>query len=621
MRNRYVLFGDLVLIALAVFLAFAVRFDWRFYQYRLEFPAYLAAALIVRPIVFHVFGLYRRLWRYASVAELLATAMAVFFSSLALVALVAGGLVLRPRLEFSRAVILLDALLTLVFLGGLRMSVRVIAERRRLYGRGTPGERRRTRVLIAGAGQAGVLVLRELQSNPQLPMTAVGFLDDDETKVGKVISGVSVLGTLKALPDVVRRHGVNEVIIAMPTAPGSMLRALADACREQGVTSKTIPGVFELLHGRVEISRLRHVDISDLLRRSPVSAPLADDSYVSGRVVLVTGAGGSIGSELCRQVAAAGPSRLVLLGHGENSLFEAQNELRVAFPNLPMATVIADVRNRARLDTVFRRHRPRVVFHAAAHKHVPLLEDNAEEAITNNVRGTKNVVDASLAAGVERLVMISTDKAASPANVMGASKRLAEMCVRDAASRHGVSYVVVRFGNVLGSRGSVVPFFKRQIERGGPVTVTHPEMTRFFMTIPEAVHLVLQAGGMGKGGELYVLDMGQPVKIVDLARDLISLSGLTEQEIPIVFTGIRPGEKLDERLYEEGAQISHTSCTGIMRVVEPNGVPDAPVERMVESVVAACAGGDRMQIEAELARWIPSYVPDLTPQPDRPTYS
>jgi FlaA1/EpsC-like NDP-sugar epimerase len=443
-------------------------------------------------------------------------------------------------------------------------------------------------------------------------MTAVGFLDDDETKVGKLISGVAVLGTLKSLPDVVRRHAVNEVIIAMPTAPGSMLRAVADACRAQNITSKTIPGVFELLHGRVEINRLRHVDISDLLRRNPVSAPLAEGSYVSDRVVLVTGAGGSIGSELCRQVAAAGPARIVLVGHGENSLFDAQNDLRDAFPSLPIHAVIADVRNRQRLDAIFRRFRPAVVFHAAAHKHVPLLEDNVEEAISNNVRGTKNVVDAALAIGVKRLVMISTDKAASPVNVMGASKRLAEMCVRDAAARHGVSYVVVRFGNVLGSRGSVVPFFKRQIERGGPVTVTHPDMTRFFMTIPEAVHLVLQAGGLGLGGELYVLDMGQPVRIVDLARDLITLSGLTEDDIPIVFSGIRPGEKLDERLWEDGSDISQTACEGIMRVVEPTTGAMGAIDRMIESLTAACLSGDRLEIEAELARWIPSYVPDMT---------
>jgi FlaA1/EpsC-like NDP-sugar epimerase len=253
-----------------------------------------------------------------------------------------------------------------------------------------------------------------------------------------------------------------------------------------------------------------------------------------------------------------------------------------------------------------------VVFHAAAHKHVPLLEDNVEEAITNNVRGTKNVVDAALAVGVKRLVMISTDKAASPVNVMGASKRLAEMCVRNAARTHGVSYVVVRFGNVLGSRGRVVPYFKRQIDRGGPVTVTHPEMRRFFMTIPEAVHLVLQAGGIGKGGELYVLDMGEPVKIVDLARDLISLSGLSEQEIPIVFSGIRPGEKLDERLWEDGSDVSPTGCEGILRVVEPHTDGAGQVDQMIAALTRACDAGDRLEIEAELARWIPSYVPDVT---------
>jgi FlaA1/EpsC-like NDP-sugar epimerase len=359
----------------------------------------------------------------------------------------------------------------------------------------------------------------------------------------------------------------------------------------------------------VDVSRLRRIEISDLLRREPIEGEVDTSSYVTGHTVLVTGAGGSIGSELCRQVAAARPSRLILLGHGENSLFDTQISLRETFPKLPLDVAVADVRDRERLMKLFQRFRPRVVLHAAAHKHVPLMEDNPEEAISNNILGTRNVVDASLAVNVARLVMISTDKAVAPSSLMGASKRVAESIVRTAARRHGAAFLVVRFGNVLGSRGSVVPFFKQQIEQGGPVTVTHPEMRRFFMTIPEAVHLVLQAGGLGRGGELFVLDMGAPVRIVDLAQDLISLSGFKPEDIPIVFTGVRPGEKLEEALWEDGATVDPTACSSVLRVTEAELCGSHEVEAMIDSFVEIASGGDPLHIEAELARWIPTYVP------------
>jgi FlaA1/EpsC-like NDP-sugar epimerase len=606
LRNRYVLLADLFLIALAVAGAFALRFDWRFYQYRHEFVPYLIAALLVRPLVFHFFGLYQRLWRFASVAELVAMVLAVLASSVVLTGSVAVTLLVDRTAEFSRAVLPIDALLVLVLTGGLRMSVRILADRR-VRGSGVPHSGRR--VLIVGAGQAGVLVLRELQRNRQLGMLAVGFLDDDPAKLWKRIHGVMVLGDLRSLVTVARDHRVDEVLIAIPTAGGTVLRGLAESCLAAGLASKIMPGVFELLDGRVSVTRLRPIEISDLLRRAPISGQPNASEYVNGQVVLITGAGGSIGSELCRQVAAQGPSRLLLLGHGENSLFEAQVELRHAFPDLPLDVIIADLRDRARLMMSFHRFRPAVVFHAAAHKHVPLMEENPEEAISNNVFGTRNVVDAALSAGVKRLVMISTDKAVSPTNVMGASKRLAELIVHDAARRAGAAFVVVRFGNVLGSRGSVVPLFKRQIERGGPVMVTHPDMERFFMTIPEAVHLVLQAGGIGRGAELFVLDMGAPVRIVDLARDLISLSGFRPEEIPIVFTQLRPGEKLTESLWEEGATVDATACPGVLRVTEPQTGAAIEVGRMLESLDHIAAGGDRLSIEAELARWLPSFVP------------
>lgn len=608
MRNRHILLGDAVLIALAAFGAFALRFEWRFYLERHEFLPYLALALTVKLPMFYLFGMYRRFWRYVSVSDSVMLATTVLMSSMVVAVCVAGALWLRPAWEMSRAVVFIDALLTLVCVGGLRLSVRVLAESR---GKAKAGgeQARQRRVLIVGAGDAGVMVVRELHRNPHLGMIPVGFVDDDPAKLGKHIHGIAVLGDLKSLVTVARLTRVDEVLIAVPTASGTVLRALAESCREAALASRTIPGVFELLDGQVSVSRLRQIDISDLLRRAPIAGEVDTSSYVTGQSVLVTGAGGSIGFELCRQVAASRPSRLILLGHGENSLFDAQVHLRQAFPDLALDVVVADVRDRARLMMVFARFRPRVVLHAAAHKHVPLMEDNPEEAISNNILGTRNIVDASLAVRVGRLVMISTDKAVSPSSLMGASKRIAESIVRTAAVRHGAAFMVVRFGNVLGSRGSVVPFFKRQIDQGGPVTVTHPDMRRFFMTIAEAVHLVLQAGGIGRGGELFVLDMGAPVRIVDLARDLITLSGFKPEDIAIEFTGVRAGEKLEEALWEEGARVEATACPNVLRVTEPEVCPARTVDVMIDSLVQAASTGDRMHVEAELTRWIATYVP------------
>lgn len=608
MRNRYILLGDILLIALAAFGAFALRFDWRFYLVRHEFTPYLALALVVKLPTFFLFGMYRRLWRYASVKDLVAIATAVLMASIVMAIVVAFALWLRPELEVSRAIVFIDALLTLFAIGGVRLSARLVAEAR---GKGDDldVQKNQRRVLIVGAGDAGVMVVRELQRNRQLGLVPVGFVDDDPVKLGMHIHGIVVLGNLSAIGQVAQARNVDEVLIAMPTSSGAVLRTIAERCREFSLPSRTIPGVFELLDGQVSVSRLRQIEISDLLRRAPITGTVDASAYVTGQTVLVTGAGGSIGSELCRQVAASHPSRLILLGHGENSLFDAQIQLRQAFPNLALDVAVADVRDRTRLMMLFDRFRPQVVFHAAAHKHVPLMEDNPEEAITNNVVGTRNIVDAALSVDVQRLVMISTDKAVAPACLMGASKRIAESIVRNAAVRHGSAFVVVRFGNVLGSRGSVVPFFKRQIEQGGPITVTHPEMRRFFMTIPEAVHLVLQAGGIGRGGELFVLDMGAPVRIVDLAQDLIALSGFKPEDIPIEFTGVRPGEKLEEALWEDGATVEKTSCPSVLRVTESELCAGREISHMVDALSRAASTGDRMNVEAELAHWISSYVP------------
>ncbi|MEX2112780.1 MAG: polysaccharide biosynthesis protein, partial [Pirellulales bacterium] len=374
-------------------------------------------------------------------------------------------------------------------------------------------------------------------------------------------------------------------------------------CRDADVKSQTMPGMFELLTGKVGVNRLRNVEISDLLRRNPANRNTTVD-MVHGRIVLVTGAGGSIGSELARQVAKASPSRLVLLGHGENSIFETEASLKRSFPNVPLTAIIADIRDQHRMAAAFDAVRPQVVFHAAAHKHVPLMEDNPEEAVTNNVIGTHVVVTQCRRVGVERFVLISTDKAVAPTSIMGATKRLAEEIVADVARTSGQAFVTVRFGNVLGSRGSVVNTFKRQIEEGGPVTVTHPEMTRFFMTIPEAVHLVLEASARGKGGELFVLDMGEPIRIVDLARDLITLSGLSEEGIPITFVGMRPGEKMHEALFDDGLQARATEHPQVLEVIRGACPATFDIEAMIRELISAVHAGDRDALREVLARAI-----------------
>jgi len=605
MKNRYVLMLDLPLIALAAFAAFTARFDFAFYAHREEFVPYLLFALATKPWVFGAFGMYRRYWQYTTIPD-----VAMVFTAVATSSVLMGGFVVFGLGhffdEFSRVVVLNDLLITFAAVAGLRVGLRVIHESatsRVITRDGVVAKR----ILIVGAGAAGTMVAREMRRNPQLAMEPIGYLDDDKLKISKQLAGLTVLGPTAMLPALVKTAHVDTVIIAMPTAAGGTVRALLDMCRSAGVPSQIIPGVFELLDGQVSVSRLRQVAIEDLLRRNPVSSSRRAATFLKDRVVLITGAGGSIGSELARQIANTAPKCLALVGHGENSIFEAAASLRAAFPGVPLETVIVDIRDQRRLAQVFDRILPAVVFHAAAHKHVPLMEDNPEEAITNNVIGTRNVVNAALQAGTERLVLISTDKAVSPSSIMGASKRVAELIVQQAARHSGRAFVAVRFGNVLGSRGSVVHTFKSQIERGGPVTVTHPEMTRFFMTIPEAVHLVLQASGAGTGGELYVLDMGEPVRIVDLAEDLIRLSGFTTNDIPIVFSGIRPGEKMHEALFEDGLSTRPTVHPEVLEVVGAAAdVPDH-LDRCLAQMADAAARGDQPAIASALAELIPSF--------------
>jgi len=432
--------------------------------------------------------------------------------------------------------------------------------------------------------------VRELQKNPQLNMKPIGFLDDDPSKKDSKIHGVPVLAPLDQIDTILETRHVDEVIIAIPSASGKVLRKVTHVCRQRNVAFRTMPGLYELLGGAVSVSRLREVDIPDLLRREPVNMKAESmGEALHDRIIMVTGAGGSIGLELCRQIAQHNPDKLLMLGHGENSIFSALLILKENFPALEIVPLIADVRDQPRLSVIFERWQPEVVFHTAAHKHVPLMESNIEEAITNNILGTQNIVKQALAH-----------------NVMGATKRIAEMLVLDAANRYKGSFTVVRFGNVLGSRGSVVPRFKRQIASGGPVTVTHPEMKRYFMTIPEAVHLVLQASAMSEGGENFILDMGKPVRILDLAEDLIRLSGLEPgKDIDIVFSGIRPGEKLSEDLWDKGFAYSQTAHPDIHRVDSEEVLSSHDLATLVDNLIRLAQEGKPEAIQELLSETIP----------------
>lgn len=619
-RGRHFIIADVLLITLAYFLAYVIRFDLLSYPwYYRQYGLFTFALILIRLPIFYYFGLYRRLWRYASVRELIAIVIAVSMGSgVVLMAVLAANLL--PKEDrflsgFPRSIIALDWLLTLVMVGGSRFAVRAVAEGRGFIQGGARSEEGARPALIVGAGDAGAALARELQNSPQVKLIAVGFVDDDPAKVNHQIRGIPVLGTRQAIPTIAMHSGAEVAIIAMPTASGKTIRETVELCQQAGLETKTVPGFYQILDGRVSVKSLRTVEVGDLLRRESKFADLnLPTDYLTGRRVLVTGAGGSIGSELCRQIAHYTPDLLILLGHGENSIFEVNEELARRFPDLPTRPVIADVRNRDRLMRVFDRYAPDVVFHAAAHKHVPLMEENPIEAVTNNVFGTANVFAACEARRVPRCVLVSTDKAVRPANVMGATKRLAELLLLDAARRTGLIYVAVRFGNVLGSRGSVVPLFQKQIAEGGPVTVTHPDMKRYFMTIPEAVQLILRAGAIGRGGEIFVLDMGEQVRIVDLATDLIRLSGLEAgKDIDIKFTGVRPGEKLEEELFLSSEAYAATADERIIVLqdasVGPGGaLPDDFAARVTELAAFANAGDESAVVTAlnRLAAVIPS---------------
>ncbi len=612
-RNRHFFILDIILFSLIPALALALRVNlpWEKY-YNLALIIFICVALLVKLPVFYFFHLYRIYWRYASVNDLLTVLLASSCAMILFTAIIWGiqGLRFSGVNVLPRSVPIIDGMLTILLVSGTRFSLRAAdhLRMRSLYGRSGK------RVLIAGAGSAGEMVVREILTSGRTSLEPVGFVDDSTSKQGMVIHGTRVIGKLANIPELVKTYRIQEVIIAIPTASGETIRKLVHLCEQAGVPSRSVPGIYELLDGRISISRFRKVEIEDLLRRDPIRIdPVSVTEMISGKRILVTGAGGSIGTELCMQIARCKPAQLIALGHGENSLFHLRVQLSKLKSSLDGSgnptyrMIVADIRDPQRLDAIFSNLAPQIVFHAAAHKHVRLMEENIEDAVTNNVLGTSNILDISRSHGVERFVLISTDKAVAPTCVMGATKRVAELLVQAAGLETGLPYVVVRFGNVLGSRGSVVPIFQRQIEEGGPVTVTHPEAERYFMTIPEAVLLVLQAAALGKGGELLVLDMGERVRVLDLAQDMIKLSGLRlGQDIHIKYTGLNPGEKLIEELFSQDEQPTPTEQEKIL-IINNNKASDfSRLHQDVDHLISLAKKGKSEEARSKLMSMVGS---------------
>jgi FlaA1/EpsC-like NDP-sugar epimerase len=599
-RNRVLqVSADTVLVALAFFLAFQLRFlddpHGLPHRYEVLFAQSVGIVVVGKLAVFAAFGLYQKWWRYVSGRDFLLIFRAVAVASAILVVFFA---VAQPFAHtLPRSVEVIDFVLTMMLIAGARLAVRLIVER---PSRGSRVPKRE--VLVVGAGSGGQMVVRELQLNPNLGATAIGFLDDDPRKRGMRMLGLKVLGTTERIDAILDETDPDEVVIAIPSAPGTLRGKVVAACREREIRVRTLPTVFELLRGGVQLNRqLREVQVEDVLGREPIVRELDRvGAYLRDRIVLVTGAGGSIGSELCRQIAQVKPRLLVMLDHAEDNLFEIDREMVELRHFSNVESVLADCKEPHRMLEVMQRFKPSVVFHAAAYKHVPLMEANPLEAVRNNAIATRVTAETAAASDVERFVLISTDKAVNPKTVMGASKAMAEWIVEAAGLKHpGTRFASVRFGNVLASSGSVVPIFRNQIERGGPVTVTHPEMTRYFMTIPEAVQLVIRTGDIGAGrGEVFVLDMGEPVKIVDLAHNMIRLAGYEpERDIAVEFTQPRPGEKLHEELFGSDERMQPTAARRINRAVRERSLDSGWVESTLNSLEHLVMAGD----EANLA--------------------
>ncbi len=607
-RNRLIIVFIMtsIIIVSSLLLAYAFRFDFSIpSDYWSRIASLLPAILLIKLIIFWQFGCFKGWWRYVSMPDLLQIIKA---SAAGSIAFIAYTVFVYHLDHVPRSVLALDGIFCFLSVSGVRFATRAFREHYLPLRRGT--ELRQTRALIVGAGDAGQLIAREVRSNPQVDLNIVGFIDDDPVKRKGAFQGLSVLGSQADIGKIVNSYGIDEIIIAIPSAPGKQIRAIVKRCQESKVRFRILPGVGELIDGRVSVQQIRDVDLNDLLGREPIFLDEAQIShYLQGKRVLVTGAGGSIGSEICRQVARFNPQKLILFENAETPLFLIEQELGRTFPQLPIVPIIGDVRNRSRVNVIFDEQMPQVVFHAAAYKHVPMMEMNPAEAVNNNVQGTRLLANAADQFGVEKFVMISTDKAVRPTNIMGTTKRVAELYVQSLDKRSKTSFVTTRFGNVLGSNGSVIPTFKDQISKGGPVTVTHPEVTRFFMTIPEATQLVLQAGSMGSGGEIYLFDMGEPVKIHSLAEELIKLSGLQPHEdIEIVYTGLRPGEKLYEELLLDDEGVLPTSHNKIC-IAQSSTSSHAELVENIDALISAAKALDLTGVKDKLQQIVPEYSP------------
>ena len=606
LRVACLVLADLILINLSAFLALYIRFEFDFRQ--LYATTFLRDMLIYAGInsactilIFHILKLYNSLWEFASVSELVRTALGCFFSA---VFYMVGMFMLH--LTVPRSFPAIYMLILCLLCGALRLSYRCV--RRTRAGLHSEGEKR---TMLIGGGQAGAIALREFQTSPRSENKVVCIIDDAPNKVGSYLGGVKIVGGRSAIARMAEKYDIDEIILAIPSASRQEKLQILNYCHNTSCTLRTLPGICQLANGEVRIEQIREVDIEDLLGRETVKIDLDEvAAYITGKTVLVTGGGGSIGSELCRQAAAQRPKRLIIFDIYENNAYDIQMELRRTHPELDLVVLIGSVRDRARVMQVFDRYRPDLVCHAAAHKHVPLMETSPFEAIKNNVFGTYNVAQAADRFGTQRFILISTDKAVNPTNVMGASKRLCEMIVQMMNDRSATEYVAVRFGNVLGSAGSVIPLFRKQIRSGGPVTVTDKRVIRYFMTIPEAVQLIFQAGAYARGGEIFVLDMGEPVRIDDLARNMIRLSGFEpDVDIPIVYTGLRPGEKLYEELLLSGEGMQKTKNDLIYIGHEIAFDPAAFEENLM--LLRAIPESDEPALRAKLRELVPTFhAPD-----------
>ncbi|WP_457571543.1 polysaccharide biosynthesis protein [Desulfovulcanus sp.] len=618
------LFADVLIFCLSLILAYLFRFDFSIPQ---EFSAQLFKTLPItsgaKLFFFFLFGLYRGMWRYTSVSDFWRLLQAIIFSQITIVAFI--GFLYHFH-GYLRSVFLLDGLIAIVLTGGMRLSIRSFYSSQdfpfawtRSFFLPFGGEKHGKPVIIIGAGDAGEKVAREILENGHKPYFLVGFVDDDERKIGRLVHGVPVLGKVEDLPQLIQKHGVEEVLIAIPSASGRQMRRIVRVCDKADIKFKTLPGLKDLIDGKVSIKALRDVSYEDLLGRPQVKLDSQEISaYLKDKVVLVTGAGGSIGSELCRQIIRFEPDLLILVDSGEANLYSIQMELHHEYHFTSYRTVLAQVQDKELMERTFANYSPQVVFHAAAYKHVPMLEISPWQAVYNNILATKTIMEVAVGYKTERFVLVSTDKAVRPTNVMGASKRVTELLMHTFKGGY-TRFMAVRFGNVVGSSGSVIPLFRRQIEKGGPVTVTHPEVTRYFMTIPEAAQLILQAGSMGEGGEIFILEMGTPVRIADMARDLIRLCGKEpDKDIEIVFTGLRPGEKLYEELITEGEGIVSTWHEKIM-VLKPEtedivqSIKDREwLIKQIEELLYLARRFDGGTIKMKLKEIVPEYEPKET---------